>query len=272
MVDASVRLLDRGRVVADAGFVLDGYTMGTAADPNPAHEMREFVVWNAVVDHPEGTFLWDTGSDPRAGEGYWPDPLYAAFEHVDADEHALSDDLAAAGYAVSDIDAVVMSHLHLDHAGGLSAFEGTDVPIYVHEEELKFAYYSAKTDQGSIAYLASDFDRDLNWNVVHRRRHTLAADFELLHLPGHTPGVLGARIDLPEETVLIAGDECYVDENYTEEIPLGPGLSWSDRDWYESLQTLKEIERRTDADVLYGHDKHRFESFCDGWNLSAGAE
>jgi glyoxylase-like metal-dependent hydrolase (beta-lactamase superfamily II) len=267
MVDATVHLLDRGTVRADVGYVMDGATMGSAAEPNPDHEFVDFVVWSAVVDHPEGTFLWDTGSHPEAGDGYWPAPLYQAFEHVDAADHDLRSDLDTAGYDLGDIDAVVMSHLHLDHAGGLYEFAGTDVPVYVHEEELKFAYYSAKTTEGSIAYLASDFDHDLNWEVVHRGRHTLAEDFELLHLPGHTPGVLGARIDLPDDTVLVAGDECYVDANYTDEVPLGPGLLWSDRDWFESLQTLKELERRTGADVLYGHDREHFESFDGGWGL-----
>jgi glyoxylase-like metal-dependent hydrolase (beta-lactamase superfamily II) len=140
--------------------------------------------------------------------------------------------------------------------------------VYVHEKELKFAYYSAKTTEGSIAYLASDFDHHLAWEVVHRDRHTLATGFELLHLPGHTPGVMGARIDLPDETVLVAGDECYVDANYTEEVPLGPGLLWSERHWFESLQLLKEEVRRTDGpvDVLYGHDLDRFTSFDGGWN------
>jgi glyoxylase-like metal-dependent hydrolase (beta-lactamase superfamily II) len=266
MADATVHLLDRGTVRADAGYVIDGYSMGSAEEPNPDHDFLDFVVWSAVIDHPEGTYLWDTGSHPEAGAGYWPDPLYAAFEHVDADEHDLETDLDRVGYDLGDIDAVVMSHLHLDHAGGLHEFADTDTPIYVHEAELKFAYYSAKTNEGSIAYLASDFDHDLNWSVVHRHTHTLAADFELLHLPGHTPGVLGARIDLPDGTVLIAGDECYVDANYTEEVPLGPGLLWSDRDWFESLQRLKELQRRTDADVLYGHDRDHFESFEGGWN------
>ncbi len=268
MVDASVHLLDRGRVHADRGFVVDGYTMGTADEPNPDHDIAEFVVWSAVVDHPDCTVLWDTGSHPEAGDGYWPEPLYAAFQHVDAHEHDLESDLDRAGFDLADIDAVVMSHLHLDHAGGLAAFAGTDTPVYVHEEELKFAYYSAKTTEGSIAYLASDFDHDLAWEVVHRDCHTLASDFELIHLPGHTPGVLGARIDLPEETILIAGDECYVDANFTEEVPLGPGLLWSERDWHDSLQLLKEEVRRSDrpVDVLYGHDLERFQSFTGGWN------
>jgi glyoxylase-like metal-dependent hydrolase (beta-lactamase superfamily II) len=265
MTEARIDLLDRGRVLADMNFVVDGYAMGTADDPNPDHDIAEFVVWNAVVDHPEATVLWDTGSHPEAGQGYWPDGLYAAFKHVDADEHRLGDDLGDAGYDLDDVDAVVMSHLHLDHAGGLRHFDGTDVPVYVHEDEIKYAYYSAKTDEGSIAYLASDFDYDLNWQVVHRHRHTLADGFELLHLPGHTPGVLGAQVETPEGTVLFAGDETYVDANYTDEVPLGPGLLWSERHWFDSLQTLKELERRHDADVLYGHDLERFRSFEGGW-------
>ncbi|WP_117591186.1 N-acyl homoserine lactonase family protein [Haloprofundus halophilus] len=266
MVDASIHLLDRGRVRADMNYVVDGYAMGSADNPDPEHEMTEFVVWSAVVDHPEATVLWDTGSHPEAGDGYWPAPLYGAFEHYDAADHDLESDLDAAGYALSDVDAVVTSHLHLDHAGGLYHFADTDVPVYVHEEELKFAYYSAKTTEGSVAYLASDFDYDLNWEIVHRHRTTLFEDFELLHLPGHTPGVMGAKLDLPGETVLVAGDECYVDANYADEVPLGPGLLWSDRDWFDSLQLLKELQRRHDADVLYGHDLERFQSFDGGWN------
>ena len=30
-----------------------------------------------------------------------------------------------------------MGHLHLDHAGGLEKFAGTDIPIYAHELEIE---------------------------------------------------------------------------------------------------------------------------------------
>ena len=257
-----VTLVDRGRVRADAGYVLDGHTMASAADPNPDHERLDFVVWCAVVEADGRTFLWDTGPRPDAADS-WPAPLYGAFEAYDAADRSLESDLAVAGYDIDGIDAVVASHLHLDHAGELDAFAGTGTPVYVHEEELKYAFYSAKTDQGSIAYLASDFDGDLNWSVVHRHRHTLADGFELLHLPGHTPGVLGARIGTPQGTLLVAGDEAYVEANFTEGVPLGPGLLWSDPDWRESRETLLELRRRHDADVLFGHDLDRFEELAE---------
>jgi glyoxylase-like metal-dependent hydrolase (beta-lactamase superfamily II) len=266
MVDASIHLIDRGRIHADRAYVVDGASMATRANPDPDHAIEEFVVWNAVIDHPDGTYLWDTGSHPDAGAGYWPAPLYEAFEHVDAADHRLADDLADAGFAVDDLDGVVVSHLHLDHAGGLHEFAGTDVPVYVHEEELKFASLSARTDAGSIAYVGADFDRELNWRVVRGDRFALADDVDLLHLPGHTPGMFGARIDVDGAgTVLFTGDLVYDEANW-EGASLTAGLLWDSRAWRESLTAARDVARRHDADVLFGHDLDRFESFGDGWN------
>ena len=259
MGDIELTFLDRGRVMADRNFVVDGTSVATASNRDPEHVYEEYVVWNLVVETPDQTILWDTGSHPEAGDGYWPDPLYEAFAHVNAAEHTLAGDLADAGYDIGDIDAVVMSHLHLDHAGGLHNFAGTDVPIYVHREELPYAYYSAKTDEGSIAYLASDFDHDLNWSVVHGQSYHLTDGVEVLHLPGHTPGLLGALIERPGDPLLVVGDEAYVEANYAGQ-SMAAGLLWDNGAWRESLATCRNVQRETGAEVLLGHDLSVFES------------
>ena len=264
MVNTTIIPIHRGHIRTDINHIVEGYQLGSAAEPNPDAPMDEGVVYNLVIDHPEATILWDAGSHPDAGKGHWPEPLYAAFEHYDADEHPLPDALDAAGYDFADIDAVVMSHLHLDHAGGLHHFDGTDIPIYVHEEELKFAYYSAKTTEGSDAYVLGDFDHDLNWRIVHRSVETHYEGIEFVHLPGHTPGLLGLQLDLDSGTVIVAGDEAYIRENYDEGLPLGAGLLWSHRHWYESLRELKERERRHNATVLCGHDESDLERLESG--------
>lgn len=255
MVDADIHLLDRGTIRTDSNHIIEGHITASADNPHPDVALVDGPVYNLLIDHPEGTILWDTGSHPEAGDGHWPDELYAAFEHADADERDLDTALGEVGYAVDDIDYVVQSHLHLDHAGGLYRFADTDVPVFVHEAELKYAYYSAKTDAGSTAYLADDFDHNLNWEIVHRDGETHFEDIEFLHLPGHTPGLLGLSIDLDDEgRVLIAGDEFYTRTNFEDEQPLGAGLLWSKRDWYDSLRKIQERQRRHDARVFCGHD------------------
>lgn len=70
--------------------------------------------------------------------------IFAQVDYV-PDEHDLDKAIAKTGHRIQDVKAVVMGHLHLDHSGGLEHFYGTDVPIYVHELELKHAFYSVAT-------------------------------------------------------------------------------------------------------------------------------
>jgi glyoxylase-like metal-dependent hydrolase (beta-lactamase superfamily II) len=265
MVAADIHLVDRGTLRADANFALEGQTTASASDPNPDAEIIESAVYNLLIDHPDGTLLWDTGSHPDARDGYWPAELYDAFEHYDAHERDLGTALGEIGYVIEDIDVVVQSHLHPDHAGSLYRFADTDVPVFVHREELKYAYYSVASGDGDPAYLRADFDHDLDWRVLHRDRETHFEDIEFVHLPGHTPGLVGMMIHLDNDgTVLFAGDELFVRRNYENEQPLGGGLLWSKREWFDSLRLLKELERRHDATVFCGHDTGDVERLRDG--------
>src|SRR5690242_8435940 len=60
----------------------------------------------------------------EAGIGAFFEPKLRERFGVQEDRHVLLDSLAAAGVAPEEVDVVVLSHLHFDHAGGLlSAFE-----------------------------------------------------------------------------------------------------------------------------------------------------
>ncbi|MFB6134084.1 MAG: N-acyl homoserine lactonase family protein, partial [Halanaeroarchaeum sp.] len=84
---------------------------------------------------------------------------------------------------------------------------------------------------------------------------------------GHTPGVMGTMIHLDDHgTIIFASDEVYRETNYVDEVPLGAGLLWSKPHWKDSLSLLKDLERRHDAEVVYGHDPEQFEEIRSGWS------
>jgi len=265
MVEATIDVVDRGSFWADWNFFIEGEVLATKDDRNPDTKYGEFPVLNWVIDHPEATILWDTGSHHDAAER-WGD-LYDAFYQENAPR--LDDSLEAAGYSVEEIDAVVQSHLHIDHAGGLEFFDGTDTPIYVHEQELKFAYYSATTPAGTghPAYLTEDFDHDLNWQVVHRKRETHFEGIEFIHLPGHIPGLMGTVVHLDDPgPILMIGDHAYVDRNYENGERIGANLMWDSGAWMESQNFLRDLERTLGAaEVVYGHDAGQLAEMKSDW-------
>ena len=57
----------------------------------------------------------------ETGIGAFFEPKWRERYGVDEPRHVLLDSLAALGFGHEDIDAVVLSHLHFDHAGGLLA-------------------------------------------------------------------------------------------------------------------------------------------------------
>jgi glyoxylase-like metal-dependent hydrolase (beta-lactamase superfamily II) len=93
-----------------------------------------------VIEHTHGLILFDTGQD-RASvteDKYFPGGLtgflYDRLARFDIGEQdTLTAQLAALGYAPSDVDTAILSHLHQDHIGGLP--ELTDASLLVSAAE-----------------------------------------------------------------------------------------------------------------------------------------
>jgi len=255
MVDAEVHVIDRGELLCDRNSLLEGHTRATHGERSPDLEYGALPVYAFVVEHPAATILWDTGIHHAAAAGHWPDDLCEAFYPSESADHRLDDDLAAAGFEIDDVDAVVQSHLHVDHAGGLEWFAGTETPVYVHERELEFAYYDAVAGASDGGYLRGDFDHDLNWVPLTRDRETHFTDFAFVHLPGHTPGTIGGILHLETETVLFTSDQAALSANYEAGIPPGGDFMWGKTEWRASRRRLRELDRRHDATVVFGHDR-----------------
>jgi len=93
-----------------------------------------------VIEHAKGVILFDTGQDQASvtDSTYFPGGvtgyLYHRLALFDVDEDdTLTTQLAAFGYAPADVDTAIVSHLHVDHIGGLRELTGSELLVSAAE-------------------------------------------------------------------------------------------------------------------------------------------
>jgi glyoxylase-like metal-dependent hydrolase (beta-lactamase superfamily II) len=257
-----IRLLDFGALTADLGWTIEAAGVSTHSDPSPETLRRNFQLLGALIEHPKhGVILYEIGPAPQWKE-LWPAPVQEVFGITRyEEENRLDKQLAKAGYTVNDVSAIIIGHLHLDHAGGLELFRGLDVPVYAHEEELKYAFYAIATKQDFGAYIPHYIDSSFNWKAVHGEEFQLFEGITLYHTPGHTPGTISMKVDLNNSgSFLFTSDTMFFKENFYDEKPPG----WLIRDmagWWKSLAKLKNIASLNDSHVILGHDGDVFAEY-----------
>ncbi len=118
-------MLDLGKLRLDKNFMVANSTVATARTPNPRGQLLDIPVSAYYIEHPDGNILFDTGCHPDWGgpNGRWPvDGLQELFPHVGGEECMLPARLDMMGVGPDDVDYVVLSHLHCDHAGCVGIF------------------------------------------------------------------------------------------------------------------------------------------------------
>lgn len=204
-----------------------------------------------LVTHPEGNVLFDTAGHPdlrtnarsRLGDGA------DAFEVVMEPSDWVVPRLAELGLEPTDIDVVVQSHLHFDHAGGLEWFK--HARIFTQKRELEFARNPAVYQAG--AYVSADFDHALNWQLI-EGEHDLFGDgvIRLVPTPGHTPGHQSMIVRLRDKTIFLLADAAYLIGKMRARAL--PGLLWSPDAIVDSWLKIEEIEKNEGAILIATHE------------------
>lgn len=166
-----------------------------------------------LVDEGDRKLLFETGI------GAFFEPRYKERYGVVEDEHVLLQSLAAHALSHEDVDVVVLSHLHFDHAGGLLSAWQPDRPF-----ELLFpnAQYVVGHDAWERARNPHPRDRasfvpDIQRLLAESGRLAVVASgattHELLgpgyrfhYSDGHTPGLLMTEVETDDGPVVFVGD------------------------------------------------------------------
>ena len=162
----------------------------------------------------------------EAGIGAFFDPKMRERFGVQEDRHVLIESLAKVGLAPEDIDVIVLSHLHFDHAGGLlTAWKEGEAPklafpkaaYVVSESSWQRANNPHARDRASfIPELQGLLEATGRLEVVKagEKSKTLGDAYSFTISEGHTPGLMLTRVEgWSEGPVTFLGD-------------LVPGVPW----------------------------------------------
>lgn len=148
-----------------------------------------------------------------------------------------------------------MGHMHLDHAGGLEHFVGTDVPIYVHEQEMREQWFAVASGQGGGVYVPGDLHLNLNWQPTSTTELEIFSGITLRHMPGHTRGLMTMQVELPNHGhFFLASDLFHVREQFEGPVPPGWLLGHSRTEWWRSRTWMSHLVREKEGTMVYGHD------------------
>jgi glyoxylase-like metal-dependent hydrolase (beta-lactamase superfamily II) len=225
-----------------------------------------------VVEHPgAGLMLIDTGFhaslavDPKPNMG----PILGRlFTPKMGPQDGLPDQLRARGFEPRDVKIVVMTHLHVDHASGVSQFP--DAMFIVTAREWR----AATEEKGLTAgYVKRQFDHAFDWRTVDfdgdevnsyvsfGRTLDLFGDgsVRLAYTPGHTLGHMSVVLRTAGPEFLVVSDAAYTWRTLKESV-----LPYGAHDEHEFKRSLREVQRfieqKPDTVVCPGHDLDSFQA------------
>jgi glyoxylase-like metal-dependent hydrolase (beta-lactamase superfamily II) len=173
-----------------------------------------------AIEHQDGVIVVDTGAN--AGLVNLPrwHPYFRFAVRFDVDrEQEIGPRLKAIGIAPRDVKRIVLTHMHIDHDGGLADFPGAEV--LASPGELAAASGIAGRIRGYLPQRwPSGFDpkplefADEKFGPFARsRRLTEDGAIVAIPTPGHTAHHLSIIVDDGDRAYLLAGDASYDEAN-----------------------------------------------------------
>jgi glyoxylase-like metal-dependent hydrolase (beta-lactamase superfamily II) len=209
-----------------------------------------------LVEAPEALVLVDTGIGNKEDERFRE--IYGV--ENEGEPTRLEDAIRAAGFAPSDVEMVVLTHLHFDHAGGATvrrpdgrvelAFPGARHVVQRGE----FDFAALPNERVRASYLERNLEpltRAGVWDFVEGEEE-LTRGIHLLPTPGHTPHHQSVLVRSDGETACYLADLCPT----VAHVPL-PWIMGYDLEPLVTLETKRALWKRAREEdwlLVFEHD------------------
>jgi N-acyl homoserine lactone hydrolase len=213
-----VHLIQTGRVQIKASQIVGrGHGLARRIAPLFDAEWSEWLPVNAyAIEHRDGVTLVDTGvsAGVKRLPGWHPYFRFCVRFDIEPEQEA-GPQLKALGVAATDIKRVVLTHLHIDHDGGLGHFPTSEMLVSPGE------FGRAKGAAGQLrGYLPQRWPKAFDPKPLilddgpygpFPRSKRLTADGAIVAVatPGHTGDHLSVVVEDQDKSIFIAGDASY---------------------------------------------------------------
>ncbi len=243
----AVKYAERNNRTRVESFIFDD-------DHATVHPM-DYFVW--VLRNDERTILVDTGFD--GGEG-------VARERPVLMEPAEA--LADIGIKPEDIDSIIVTHLHYDHAGGLAQFP--DARLHLQDAEMAYATgrcmcHGTLKMPFTVEHICEAVKRVYSGKVeFHDGDARIVPGVTVHRVGGHSRGLQCVRVETASAPVLLASDASHYYENFETGKPFPIVVDLEDMlAGFDFLNSSAAAGER----VIPGHDplvRERFPRAFDG--------
>jgi glyoxylase-like metal-dependent hydrolase (beta-lactamase superfamily II) len=236
--------------IANAAAMMHGGSQDTFAMPVPCY----------LIEHSRGLVLFDTGCSPQMVDNFneYLGEFAAAIKLNFSRDLIVDAQIRALGYKPEDVKFVVVSHLHLDHAGGLYLFPQARFLVMAHE--LQYAWWPIPEQR--LIFKVQDLlpTRGFDWLEVDGDFDLFGdGSIQMLKTPGHTPGECSLFVRLPNRKVVLTGDTTHLRAALEGEITMPGDVDPAAA--VLSLRRLKAIRDFHEVTLIISHDPEDWAEF-----------